>query len=282
MLGAERLGDIRFHPQAPVYPWPVVIGPRGPVRFDAPPRDEMTAPAMVALVRRPTEVRGDDGAVHLRFDPIGLHVTYLSPTLAGKMVRASAAGGAIEARKMLGRAAGGCVVLGRYRTDCRLFPGEGIETVLSGMALAGAGPEDCGLAALSLDNLQGFPKRWKNGALPLFDIQPDPARPPALAFAHAGPVVGLIDADMAPLRGPINRGTGARIGELVVERRGDRPVRRPIATAERAAICAELFGKAWRAAGSRRVAAFRPPIGMDCNDAAVALQSDALEREVAG
>lgn len=246
MLGAERLAHIRFTALAPIVPW----------REDSQPDSVPRAPAMVALVRRP-----------LTWEPIGVHVTFLSPDLRDKMARKRGDGSAYPARKMLGEAKGGCVLLGRFAGDCPLYPGEGLETVLSGMGLDGAAAEACGLALLSLENLQGEPLRWRNGALPLFDIRPDPEKPP-VAFAHGGRVTGLIDADMKPLRGPIDRETGKPQGLLVVERRGAPAVRRPITTAERATICADLFVKSWRRAGCSRVTALRPRMGQDFRDAA--------------
>lgn len=251
MLGDERLADFRFLALAPIMSWPQNKGP------DSVPR----APAMAALVRRPV----DDGGGGRGFVPMGLHVTYLAPDLKSKMVRDKRSGGRFPDRKMFGAALGGAVILGVYGAQAPLFVGEGNETVLSGMALAGAGPEACGIAALSLDNLQGG-WRSRGGAIPLHDIQPDPERP-ALCFAHGGPVTGLIDADMAPLRGPRDPATGAWRGELVIEERGARPIRRAISPAERARICGELFVRSWRAAGCQRVTAIRPPMGMDFNNA---------------
>jgi DNA primase len=262
MLGDDRLADIRFHPAAPIAAWPCVIGRMGPVRYDRPPRGWPNAPAMVALVRRPPEDPRDGG----EWRPVGVHVTYLAPGLGDKMVRRRQDGEAMAARKMMGSGRG-CVVLGRYRPECGLYGGEGIETVLSGMALAGAGAEDLGLALLSLDNLQGFPKLWAKGVWPLFEIEPDPARPPAIAFPHDGPVTGLIDADMSPLKGPRHRETGAPIGLPVVERFGGPIVTRAISRAERVEICARLFVQAWRGAGCRHVDAVRPHMGQDFNDA---------------
>lgn len=267
MLADDRLGDIRFHALAPLFPWPEDRASPAP--------EALKAPAICALIREPVIV---DGAVAFR--PTGLHVTYLSPSLDSKMVRRDSCGELIEQRKMLGRALGGCVILGRTRAlddrrsvaimpDVPLFPGEGIETVLSGMAIAGATAHAVGLATLSLNNLQGSPVRWKNGVLPLYDIRPDAeAQFRALSFPHWGPVTGLVDADMKPLRGPRDRRTGERLGLPVVETRGGPVVRRAITTAERAEICAELLVKSWRAAGCRRVAAVRPHMGLDFNDAA--------------
>lgn len=218
---------------------------------------------MAALVRRP-----EPGVASDRWRPIGLHVTYLSPSLEGKMERRGADGAPMAARKMLGRSLGGCVSLGRYRSGAPLFVGEGIETVLSGMALAGAGDESVGLAALSLDNLQGHARLRRDGALPLHAIEPDPERAHAIAFAHDAPVTGLIDADMAPLAGPRDRSSGEPRGLKLIERRGGPVVRRAVSGAERSAICAELFVRSWRAAGCARVRAVRPAMGKDFNDAA--------------
>lgn len=260
MLGDDKLGDIRFHSLAPVTTWP-----QGQ---DAPAPDCPKAPAICALIRRPIDV-GD----RVVFQPIGLHVTWLSPSGEGKMVRKRRDGTDYPARKMLGDPRG-CVILGPARhyipefgdkwvtiePAAPLFAGEGIETVLSGMGLAGARADAVGLATLSLLNLEGQPVRFKGGVLPLFDIQPaiDSA---GFAFRHEGPVTVLVDADMRPLNGP--RGEGLP----VIERRGGPIVRRPISGAERSAICAELAVKSWRGAGVRKVSAARPPMGRDFNDA---------------
>lgn len=255
LLGDERLTDVRLHGLAPCSAWPLRLVD-GKLQFEPPPAYWPKAPAMVALVRRPPE-----------WLPIGVHVTWLAPDLKAKMGRRRGDGVMMPARKMLGEALGGCVVLGRLEPGCALYVGEGIETVLSGMAMAGAGTDACGLAALSLDNLEGHWRKWKNGVTPLYDIRPDPERSPALAFAHDGPVIGLIDADMAPLHGPQDRATGERRGVPIVDYRGGPIVRRALTTAERATICGELFVQAWRAAGCHQVKALRPRMGLDCNDA---------------
>lgn len=263
MLGSDRFGDVKFHPAAPIAAWPRVIGTKGPVDYSAPPKGWPSAPAMVALVRRPPEDPREGG----EWRPVGVHVTYLSPSLEQKMDRRRGDGSAMPSRKMMGSGRG-CVLLGRYAPDCALFAGEGLETVLSGMGLAGAGDGDLGMAVLSLDNLQGFPKLWAKGVLPLFEIEPDPMRPPALCFAHEGPVTGLIDADMKPIPGPIDQRTGRPGGVPIVERQGGPIVNRALSRAERVEMCASLFVQAWRRAGCRRVEAMRPHMGQDFNDAA--------------
>lgn len=260
VLTDERLGEIRFHGLAPITSWPA--------DRDGPDPDCPKAPAICALIRRP--IIGLDERV--RFVPIGLHVTWLSPSLEAKMVRKRRDGTFYPARKMLGDPSGGCVILGATQeagmyphavsidADAPLFDGEGIETVLSGMAIAKAKPTAIGLAALSLGNLEGQPVRYKGGILPLHDIRPDPERP-GLAFPHRGPVTCLVDADMRPLNGPKGEGL------LVIERRGGPIVKRPITAAERAEICGQLAVKSWRNAGVLRVRAARPPMGQDFNDA---------------
>lgn len=243
VLTEARLTDLRFAGLAPIHAW----------KEGSAPESVPQAPAMVALVRRPPEWRA-----------IGVHVTYLSPDLTGKMVRERRDGDLFPARKMLGPVGGGGVLLGAIAPAAALFVGEGIETVLSGMGLLGAGEGACGLAALSLDTLQGG-ARLVRGALPLFDPEPDPERL-GLAFAHDGPVTGLIDADMAPLRGPIDRVTKLPRGMAVIERRGGPVVHRAISSVERAELCGALFVKSWRAHGCR-VSARRPRMGQDFNDA---------------
>ena len=252
VLEDSRLRDIRFVAHGPIAAWPV----------DGSPADGLQAPAMVGLIRR---APGRPGTA---WEPIGAHLTFLRPDLRGKMDRRRRDGEPLPARKMAGRSAGGCVVLGDYRPEAPLFVGEGIETVFSGMVEAGAGTDACGLAVLSLDNLQGHP-RLRPGGLPLYDPQPDPARAAAVAFAHEGPVTGLIDADMRPLKGTmIARGDAvtAHRGVRVIERKGGPTICRTITTAERAELCAALFVAAWRAKGCR-VGAIRPRMGSDFNDA---------------
>jgi DNA primase len=237
MLVDGFLAALRFHPAAPVWAW--VDGARDRVP---------TAPAMLARVRALPSC--EEQAVH---------ATFLAPDCTGKMVRFDARGEPLPARKFLGSIGGGGVIFGDLEyarlLDRPLFCAEGIETLLSGMALLKAQPDDAaGLALLSLDNLQGG---WlgvgKRRALALYDPQPDPERPP-VCFAHDGMVVGLIDADMKP------------VPARVIEYPGGPVVERRLVSAERSQLCATLFARAWRAAGCRRVQTVRPPMGRDFND----------------
>ena len=247
-LGDDRLRDIRFLGVAPIAAW----------RVDRKPDSVPQAPVMVALVRAaPGHPAGS-------WAPIGVHATFLRPDFAGKMDRRREDGSPYPARKMLGEAGGGCVVLGRPDDAAPLYVGEGLETVLSGMVLGRAPAGACGLAALSLDTLQGRPLLIR-GALPLFDPRVDPETP-GLAFARSGPVVALIDADMKPLRGPIDPRTRQFRGVPVIERRRTPIVRRAVSTAERAALCSALVTQSWRAKGCR-ASAMRPRMGQDFNDA---------------
>lgn len=251
MLTPERTTDLAFCAAAPIIPWCV----------DEDPARVPHAPALVALMRR--RVLSDEGAVSWR--ACGVHVTWLSPDGTGKMERARRNGSLYPARKMLGPAGGAAVVLGGVdallSANPPLFVGEGIETTFSGMGLCDAPSPAIGLAVLSLDNLQGGELLWKNGVRPMFDVQSDPARPP-VCFAHEGPVTGLIDADMKPLRGVRDAGFP------IVEKRGGPIVNRAITTAERATICGTLFVQAWRRAGCARVGAVRARMGRDFNDMA--------------
>ncbi|MED5546112.1 MAG: CHC2 zinc finger domain-containing protein [Pseudomonadota bacterium] len=263
-LGAERLAQFRYMSNCPCVSWPQGTDPR----------KALHAPAVIALVRVPT-MMGDPPA--LEWVPVGVHVTYLNPEGTDTMRRrapwapADAPDPWLPKRRMLGPVGRGCVLLGEYRQDARLWIGEGNETVLSGMAIGKADGGDVGVATLSLDNLQGGIAKWRGGVWPLFAIKPDPERPCFLVPGHRGPVVGLVDADMSPLKGQLNRRTGMRAGEAVVEHRGGPIVRREITGAERADVCAQLFVKGWWAAGCS-AEAVRAPIGLDFNDA---IQEDA-------
>lgn len=248
VLTADRLASFRFVGLGPVAAWERGRGPSSVPQ----------APALVALVREP-RLLGDPAL--LEWVPVGVHVTFLNAEGTGTMLRRKPWAKRddpepmMPKRKMLGPVGHGAVLLGEYRPDAALYVGEGNETVLSGMDMAGAGPEAVGVATLSLDNLQGFPKRWRNGALPLHAIEPDPERGPFRVPGHRGPVTGLIDADMSELK-----------RQKLVEHKGGPVVERALTQAERAHLCAELFVKGWRAAGCA-ARAIRPCWGMDFNDA---------------
>lgn len=255
MLGEEWIGGLRFCREAPIRPWAIGSGPSS----------VPSAPAMVALMRRIEQ--GEDGG--RRFVACGVHVTYLSPGLTAKMLRKRADGSAMPARKMYGQSGGAGVLFGQYRPDAPLFVAEGIETTLSGMGLMGAAAEACGLAVLSLDNLQGRMLTRRRGLICLWDVRPDPERR-GVCFAHRGKVTGLIDADMSPLAGPIDRETGKPRGFPISEWAGGPVVSRAITSEERSRICAALFARNWRDAGCPNVVAERPRMGMDFNDLAKA------------
>src|SRR3546814_14828976 len=101
------------------------------------------------------------------------------------------------------------------------------------MGLAGAGASATGLAALSLDSLQGH-ARLIRGALPLFDPQPDPERGRPTAFAPQGPVPVLVDAAMTPWPGPVHRTQGRPAGPPGAEARRGGDGRRAILRGEAA------------------------------------------------
>lgn len=263
VLSDERLQQFRYTSECPVHGWPVDKGPKGvPI-----------APAVIGLVRVPRWRESSDGGF-VEFVPVGVHVTYLNPEGTGTMIRRKPWAKAddpdpmLPKRRMLGAVGKGAILLGDYRRDAHLFVGEGNETVLSAMAMAEAAPDAIGVATLSLDNLQGDPRLWKGGIWPLHAIEPDPERRPCFTIPrHTGPVTGVIDADMSPLRGQRDRKTGQPAGEAVIERKGGPIVHRAITGAERARICAQLMVKGWRAVGAGPVDAIRPPMGMDFNDA---------------
>lgn len=262
MLGDDRLADFRYLAECPCYAW---FSGENPATV----KGMLTAGAVVALVRVPT-MMGEPPA--LEWVPVGVHVTYLNPEGTGTMVRRKPWAKTddeeplLPKRRMLGPVGRGCVVLGQYDRYAQLWIGEGNETVLSGMAIGRAAAEDVGIATLSLENLQGRMRLWRNNVWPLFDVRPDPERPCFLVPRHQGAITGLVDADMKPLRGMKHPRTGVFQGEAVVERKGGGIVRRFITGAERAQICGELFVKGWRSTGCH-ARAVRAPLGMDFNDA---------------
>ncbi|AKM11631.1 hypothetical protein AB433_07495 [Croceicoccus naphthovorans] len=259
-----RLAAYRYLSECPCALWREGDDPmKGPV-----------APAVVADVVLPGMA---DGALTWRV--IGVHVTYLSPDGEGTMRRRKPwakpddADPWLPKRRMLGPVGQGAVIIGPYRPGAHLWVGEGNETVLSGMYIGGADGDAVGVATLSLDNLQGglaFARSKYGGerVWTLHDIRPDPERPCFTVPGHRGAVTGLIDSDMAPLRGRKDRETGQFQGELVQETRRGPYARRAISGAERARVCGELFVKGWRRVGAGPVNAMRAPPGMDFNDAA--------------
>lgn len=261
VLHHTRLTAFRLLPDCPISQWEV----------GKDPRKGLIAPALIGMVTRPELAEG-----LLTFKPVALHVTFMNPDGTGTMLRRKPwakpddPDPMLAKRKMLGPVKGGCVLLGQYRPDAALFVGEGNETVLCGMALAGADGDAVGIATLSLDNLQGGVRYRGNRIWPLFAIEPDAEKPAFAIPGHTGAVTGLIDSDMAPLKGMRDQRSGRFLGEAVIERKGAPIINRAITGAERARICAELFVKRWRGAGVHQVHAMRAPLGMDFNDAAKA------------
>jgi len=249
---AGRMADLGFCPNAPTRKWRIGTSP------DAVP----TAPAMVARLRRPDPTLPSD-----QWPVTGLHVTFLNDDCTGKRVAKGRDGYLLPARKMLGTIQGSCVVLGHYGPTDHLVVGEGMESTLSGLAIAGAGDDACALAALSLNNLQGYPVLDKRGALPMWSLTPDPARP-ALWFAHHAAVTVLVDADMKPVAVRRN-GQGTETGPKIAERARGPFVIRAISSEERSMMCGQLASAGWRAAGTTGpITALRPRMGMDFNDMA--------------
>ncbi|MDR7101506.1 CHC2 zinc finger domain-containing protein [Croceicoccus sp. BE223] len=225
------LEQLRFHPRVPTGAWPVGQEPR---RF---------GPAMIAAIEAPIL----EGACVIGFAPIGLHVTYLADegrTKAG--------------RKMFGGTAGGGVLLGDWSADAghvgadTLAVAEGIETTLAFLAREGV---TRGVAALSLNNLQGYPLEDRAGAVPLYDPRPDPGRA-MLCWPGESRVLVGVDADMKGLK-----------DRTVREHPRAVPVKRDLSGAERTELCGRLASAAWRATGAR-VSVKRPPMGADFGDLA--------------
>ncbi|WP_230769518.1 DUF7146 domain-containing protein [Sphingomonas sp. Leaf4] len=217
---------LRFHPRAPHIPW----------RVGATPGDaRVRAPAMIA------GMADTSGAIR------GVHATYLRRDGSDKADLS-------PDRKMWGPLTTHAVWLAGSPAGDRSLPlvtGEGIETVWAFVQHWG---RPCrAAAALSLDNLQGFPLT-PNGVLPLWNSRIDPERR-CFTLSDPGDVIVLVDADMKPLR-----------DRKVQLGRGKRPEIRTINRQERAKLCADLATQQWRRAGARQVEAVRPPLGMDFND----------------
>lgn len=252
---------LRFHPAAPVslWRWDGLLGP------DWLPRDGRTCPAMLVPIGH---VAGELGARDFVMQAVEL--VFLAADGSGKMKFAPRRDGKVPpSRKIWGDAGGGAcpvppVGAGEW-WDCAwidvdlsrdpLVIGEGLESTLSLMART---PQfRGGFAALSLNNLQGYPLRreTREGAVTdLVNPRPDPARAP-FVVADAGAVIIGVDADMKPLR-----------AQLVIERPKGAPLRRDVTGAERADLCMALASAHWRAAGAGPVHAVRPAMGMDFND----------------
>ena len=229
------LEQLRFHARVPTGVWPVGEQPR---RF---------GPAMIATIEAP--VLDEAGDCVVAFKPIGLHVTYLSADGREKAGK----------RKIYGHYAGGGLLLGAWDGDVgcigadRLAVAEGIETTLAFMAREGIAR---GVAALNLNNLQGYPLADRGGAVPLFNARPDPARS-MLCWPGEDRVMIGVDADMKELK-----------DRTVRERPRGPAIKRDLSGAERADLCASLSSAAWRRTGAR-VDVGRPPQGQDFNDLAM-------------
>lgn len=254
---AGRLSDIGFCPNAPTRKW----------KKGTSPDDVPLAPAMVARLRRP------DPALPSGQWPItGLHVTFLSEDFTGKRIAKGRDGKLLPQRKMLGTIQGSCVVLGAYDREGSLVVGEGMESTLSGTEylwkqLKGIEADACAIAALSLNNLQGYPLLDTRGALPMWNLRPDMKRD-ALWFAHHGPVSILVDADMKATAVRCNA-QGRETGPKVADRARGPFVIREITSEERSNICGRLAIEGWRSAGAKGpFEALRPRMGMDFNDMA--------------
>jgi hypothetical protein len=229
-LAAARM---RFHPHAK---W----------GWDDDRRDWIRAPALVLEVVTP----GPDGT------PVatgGAHCTYLARDGSGKA--------ALDpAKKMWGAQHGpdGRPGIAWLIGDPRAAPmtlltdGEGLETVLSRVALDRFPQLGCAMAALSLDRLQGGILRDDEGCIDVFDPQADPARPPA-TWPGRWNVRVAVDRDMGGLKVKARTGRG-KIAPFVLEAEA------------RAQLCGRLAVRGWKAAGAYSAKAEAPPPGMDFND----------------
>lgn len=244
--GLAPIDRLKFHPRCPLGVW----------RVNDDPRDARNAPAMVA------PFADGDGLVR------GVHVTWLAPNGLTKAALPTLPDGRKRPdRKMFGHAGGCAVFLTPFAAPTETGPlvvGEGIETT---WAFAQDLGRPCrATAALSLENLQGQPKRLRDGALPIWNLRAQLDRPPFLV-EEPGEVIVLIDADMKPLRTHLDERSGQMRGPKVQDAQGAPPRIREISSSERAEICAQLATQFWRNAGATRVTRQRPPMGLDFNDA---------------
>lgn len=242
-LVRQAIRALRYHPRCPVWSWAV---------HERPEALRGTHPAMIALIER---IEGLPGA-RVRV-PMGVHVTYLAPHGREKAALGKTRDGKpVPTRKMFGDVAGGAVWLGPMDAPDGdrnpLLIGEGIESTISAACLDGRPGRMA--AALSLGNLEGGSARTMDGALPLWNVQADPARPPVL-LQQPGHVIVAIDADMKPL---LNR--------RIQWARGSKSGMGDVSGPERARICATLAVQHWRRAGAWPVEAIRPRMGADFND----------------
>lgn len=227
-------GRLLFHPHAK---W----------GWDADSRAWITAPAMVA----PVVVPGPDGR------PVptgGVHCTYLARDGRGKaaMTPAKRMWGPQGLDGRLGVAwLCGDPIPGAQR---RLTVGEGIETVLSVLTidLTQLGRISAGMAALSLDRLQGGLLRDDDGRIDVVEPQPDPERP-ARTWPGAWLAVIAVDRDMSKIK---VQGLTPRGKPCDYELDGE----------ARARLCASLARRAWIAAGAAQVRVIAPGPGCDFND----------------
>lgn len=235
---ARALMMLRFHPRA---------------YWGGHPQFGVFLPAMIGLV---TTEFGATG---------GVHVTYLAPDGRGKARRD-------PAKKMFGpqgmvvdgRPYPGGVWLTRPDAPGPLVVGEGIEST-GARAIIKAGDLQTpvrAVATASLDRMQGGEKAGDDGAIDVWSVTPDPARPPFTWPEDPqhpwGEVEIATDGDMRP--------------QKVMGRSGRRGRATPYVRdgAERARVCGTLAKIAWGARlapdSATRVRATRAPIGRDFAD----------------
>jgi hypothetical protein len=232
--GFAAIDQLRFHPRCPLSSW----------RVERHPEDGPTAPALIV------PICDAEGAIW------GVRATWIDHHGNGEAKLPRGRDGRERPkRKIFGKLGGYAALLNPADALCSEAPlivGEGFETT---WAFAQAFGRPCrAVATLSLENLQGQPKRLRDGSLPLWNVDPDPERPPFL-LPDPGAVIVAVDADMKPLR-----------DQKVQLERGGKPARRDIPGLQRAEICAALASAAWRRAGATSVRAVRPKMGMDFND----------------
>lgn len=219
------LRQLRYHPRA---------------YHSGSPRQPVTAPAMIGLVRTPLGPTG------------GVHVTYLAPGGRGK-ARLD------PAKRMWGPQgrdmAPGGVWLSHPAAAGGLVVAEGIESALSAAMLLGE-PRRV-VAALSLGHLQGGWLADKWGRVDPDMIRPDPDKPaftwPEDPAAPWGEVAIAVDRDMKPVRVRVRKGAGGT-------------AEREIDGEARGRICGALACAAWRRTGPNAVRSVGPAPGRDFND----------------